>query len=302
MPLLQLPNNITINYRLEGEGPETVVLVNGLADDLVTWAAQVPALLKAGFRTGIMDKMFSRFFPASDPKKGKAACFDNRGIGASSSPPGPYSAIMLATDVRALILSLNVTRYHLLGVSMGGMIAQAYVLQYAAGKQRTAPPPLSVTLACTYAAPGPFCTRMFALWADMARAMGVPAVMRDVTLWAFTLDFFRTPERAAELREVETAMEGLDMSLDAYLAQLAVIQDFDTTAVFEGLKKDVWAVPTLVLAGEEDVLIPTKLSEELARMIEEAEWRTVRGGHGCMWEFPDAFNEAVVTFLKRHSQ
>ncbi|TKA73110.1 hypothetical protein B0A49_06350 [Cryomyces minteri] len=195
MPLLQLPNNITINYRLEGEGPETVVLVNGLADDLETWAVQVPALLKAGFRegwsvwgatetgeeqnadrgrkfgTGLMDKMFSRFFSASDPKKGKAACFDNRGIGASSSPPGPYSAIMLATDVRALILSLNVTQYHLLGVSMGGMIAQAYVLEYAIGKQRTAPSPLSVTLACTYAAPGPFCTRMFALWADMAQIL-----------------------------------------------------------------------------------------------------------------------------------
>ena len=75
-----------------------------------------------------------------------------------------------------------------------------------------------MTLACTYAAPGPFCSRMFAMWADLAPKMGVPFVMRDVTLWAFTVPFFA--ERADDAAEFEAAMAGLAMSVDAYLAQL----------------------------------------------------------------------------------
>ncbi len=59
---------------------------------------------------------------------------------------------------------------------------------------------------------------MFAMWADIARDMGVPTVMRDVTLWAFTLDFFR--EREDELAEFETAMAELAQPLHAYLGQL----------------------------------------------------------------------------------
>jgi pimeloyl-ACP methyl ester carboxylesterase len=111
--------------------------------------------------------------------------------------------------------------YHLVGVSMGGMISQEYALAYA-GDLR------SLTLCCTYAAPGPFCSRMFKLWQDMAPVMGVPAVMRDVTLWAFTQDFFLTQE--ATLKEFEVAMAALDQPVDVYLSQLNSIQTHDTRA------------------------------------------------------------------------
>jgi len=128
--------------------------------------------------------------------------FDNRGIGASSKPAGPYSSRMLADDAKALVDSLGITGFHLMGVSMGGMIAQEYALAYP-GDLR------SVAFACTYAAPGPFCSRMFAMWADMAPVLGVPFVMRDVTLWAFTVPFFE--QRTAELAEFETEMRFLDL-------------------------------------------------------------------------------------------
>ena len=84
--------------------------------------------------------------------------------------------------------------------------------------------------------------------------------MRDVTLWAFTLDFFRTREN--ELAEFETGMRYMTMPVPAYLAQLAVIQAHDTTDRLGAL-----AVPTLVLAGEQDILIPTALSHELAGLV-----------------------------------
>jgi 3-oxoadipate enol-lactonase len=260
-------NGIDINYRLAGDGAETIVLVNGLADDLETWAYQEEALTGAGYRLLL---------------------FDNRGVGATSKPAGPYSSRMMADDAKALADHLGITGFHLIGVSMGGMIAQEYALAYP-GDLR------SVTLACTYAAPGPFCSRMFAMWADAAQVLGVPFVMRDVTLWAFTVEFFET--RQEELAEFETAMRYMDQPLPAYLAQLAVIQQHDTTARLGGV-----TTPTLVLAGEQDILIPVSLSRELHQAIPGAQWQTVKGGHACLWEHPDSFNEAVLDFVRRHGK
>jgi 3-oxoadipate enol-lactonase len=260
-------NDVELNYKLEGDGEETIVLINGLADDLETWAGQMDDLLTAGYRV---------------------LRFDNRGIGASSKPAGPYSSPMLADDAKALVDSLGVTGFHLMGVSMGGMIAQEYALAYP-GDLR------SVTFGCTYAAPGPFCSRMFAMWADLAPVLGVPFVMRDVTLWAFTVGFFE--QRGAELAEFETAMRYLDQPVHAYLAQLAVIQQHDTT---ERLGRV--ATPALVLAGEEDILIPVSLSRRIHDAIPGSEWATTRGGHACVWEHPAEFNQTFLDFVRRHGK
>ena len=257
----------TVHYRLEGAGDETIVLVNGLADDLETWAFQMDDFLAAGYRV---------------------LRFDNRGVGGSDKPAGPYSSRLLADDAKALVDYLGVTDFHLLGVSMGGMIAQEYALAYPADLR-------SVTLGCTYAAPGPFCSRMFAMWADLAPVMGVPFVMRDVTLWAFTVPFFE--RRGAELAEFETGMRYLDQPVHAYLAQLAVIQDHDTTARLGEI-----TTPSLVLAGAEDILIPVALSRRLADGVAGSEFATTPGGHACLWEHPAPFNEAFLAFIKRHGK
>ncbi|MEW9531953.1 alpha/beta fold hydrolase [Microbispora sp. NPDC049125] len=259
-------NGITINYELEGDGPETVVLVNGLADDLETWAYQVPALLDAGLRV---------------------LRFDNRGIGASDKPAGPYTSRLLADDAKALVDHLGLTGIHLAGVSMGGMIAQEYALAYPGDLK-------SLTLACTYAAPGPFCSRMFSLWADMALDMGVPAVMRDVLLWAFTVPFFE--ERPEEAAEYDAGMAQLSMPVEAYLAQLNVIQTHDTTSRLAEI-----TAPTLVVAGEEDILIPVRLSRRLHEAVPDARWATVPGGHACLWETPEPFNTTLIDFVRAHA-
>jgi 3-oxoadipate enol-lactonase len=246
MPVARV-NDIELNYKLEGDGEETIVLVNGLADDLETWVLQMDDLLAAGYRV---------------------LRFDNRGIGASSKPAGPYSSRMLADDAKALVDELGVTGFHLMGVSMGGMIAQEYALAHP-GDLR------SVTFACTYAAPGPFCSRMFAMWAEMAPVLGVPFVMRDVTLWAFTVPFFE--QRGEELAEFEIAMRYMDQPVHAYLAQLAVIQQHDTAGRLGQV-----STPALVLAGEQDVLIPVSLSRRIHEGIPGSEWATTGGGHACL--------------------
>ena len=72
MPTAQV-NGITINYEIDGPdtSKETIVLINGLADDLQSWAFQIPALVDAGFRV---------------------LRFDNRGIGKTDRPAGPYTS------------------------------------------------------------------------------------------------------------------------------------------------------------------------------------------------------------------
>ncbi len=266
MPLASV-NGIHINYRLDGNGKETIVLVNGLADDLDTWAFQVGDLVGAGYRV---------------------LRFDNRGIGRTDRPAGPYTSRLMADDTKALVDHVGITNFHLLGVSMGGMIAQEYALAYPDDLR-------SLTLACTYAAPGPFCSRMFAMWADAAPVLGVPFVMRDVTLWAFTTEFFAG--RPDELAGFETAMRYMDQPVPAYLAQLAVIQNHDTTGRLHQI-----AVPALVLAGEQDILIPVALSRELHEAIPGSDWQTVSGGHACLWEYPASFNQAVLEFVRRHGK
>ena len=126
---------------------------------------------------------------------------------------------------------------------------------------------------------------MFAMWADIAKKISVPFVMRDVALWAFTGPFFE--DASGDAAEFAAAMASLDHVLEAYLAQLAVIQKHDATDRLGQIK-----VPTLVLAGEEDILIPVRLSKKLQQAIPGAKWKTVPGGHACMWETPDPFNAA----------
>jgi 3-oxoadipate enol-lactonase len=257
--------DIEINYQLEGDGDETIVLINGLADDLETWVLQIDDLVGAGYRV---------------------LRFDNRGVGKTSAPPGPYTSRMLADDAKGLVDQLGLSNFHLMGVSMGGMIAQEYALAYQDDLK-------SLTLACTYAAPGPFCSRMFSMWADMARPLGVPFIMRDVTLWAFTVPFFE--EREEEAKEFEAEMAAMPMPVEAYLAQLNVIQKHDTTGRLDSIR-----VPTLVLAGEEDILIPVRLSKRLQESIPSAAWATSKGGHACMWEHPQEFNATFLGFVNEH--
>jgi 3-oxoadipate enol-lactonase len=136
---------------------------------------------------------------------------------------------------------------------------------------------------------------MFAMWELMAPVNGVPFIMRDVTLWAFTVPFFE--ERGEDAAEFETAMRYMDQPVHAYLAQLAVIQQHDTTARLGQLR-----VPSLVLAGEQDILIPVSLSRRLADQVPGAEWATAKGGHACLWEHPAEFNQAFLEFIKRHGR
>ncbi|KAK7893956.1 hypothetical protein LTR67_006657 [Exophiala xenobiotica] len=267
-----------------------IILVNGLADPQTTWSAQVSAFTSAGYTV---------------------LTYDNRGIGLSSRPSSNVSGADerwttedMASDLRALVTTvvLDIPRqpYHILGISMGGMIAQTYALNYCGSMSPSEEQEklLCLTLCCTYAAPGPFCSRMFNLWGDMARQMSVSDVMRDVLLWCFTPEWFADPAHQNELAEIEGEMAKTDeeMGLPAYLAQLNVITSFDSRKHVHKLGGRAFDVNVLV--GERDVLIPNVLSRELADLVEGSNWIVTEGGHACNWEYPEEFNEKVLQGLK----
>ena len=189
----------------------------------------------------------------------------------------------MAEDAHGLVEALGLERFHLLGTSMGGMIAQEYAIAHA---DRL----LSASFCNTYAYPGPFCLRMFAIWRDAVPHLGVGFTQRDVVLWAFTTDFFE--EREAELLEIEGYMAANPMAEAPYLAQLSSIETHDTRGRLGAV-----TCPALTLVGEQDLIIYPKLSRRLHEELPSSTWGETRGGHACLWEYPDAFNAAVLGFL-----
>src|ERR1700689_3827214 len=156
MPVLRA-NGLDIHYRVTGDGPDTALLINGVGGDLEGWAMQVDPLVAAGLRV---------------------ITFDNRGIGRSSFPPGPYTSREMAADTRALATTLGLTQFHLVGVSMGGLIAQEYALSYPEDLR-------SVVLANTYAKPDAYTRAAFDTWAQVAESGGMALMMRQQAPWVF---------------------------------------------------------------------------------------------------------------------
>jgi 3-oxoadipate enol-lactonase len=253
---------VELAYEWHGEGDETLVLVNGLADTKETWEAQLPA--------------FSERY--------RVLAFDNRGVGGSDIPPGPYTTAQMAADLHGLVDALGLQRFHLVGTSMGGMIAQEYAIAHA---DRL----LSAAFCNTYAWPGPFCLRMFACWRDLVPAMGVGFTQREVVLWAFTTDFFE--RREDELREIEAYMAANPQPAEPYLAQLSAIETHDTRGRLGAV-----TCPVLTLVGDEDLIIYPELSRRMHEELPNSTYADTRGGHACLWEYPHEFNTMVLRFLE----
>ena len=156
MPTIRV-SDLEIDYRIDGDGDETLVLVNGLADTKESWAAQVPAFAE----------------------RYRVVSYDNRGVGGTTVTAGPYTTAQMADDLHGLADALDLDRFHLLGTSMGGMIAQEYAIAHADRLR-------SVRCATPTRRPGPYCLRMFQLWRELVPHLGVGFTQREILLWAFT--------------------------------------------------------------------------------------------------------------------
>jgi 3-oxoadipate enol-lactonase len=210
--------------------------------------------------------------------------YDIRGHGGSSATPGDYSLALLAQDAVALLDHLGIGQVHYVGLSLGGMIGQQLGAWHG---ERLASLALCAT---TSGAPK-------ASWdarVREARAVGVaPLAETTVDRWV-TPSFKREqPELMAKMRAMV-----LGTSLDGYAGSAAAIRDMELAAVLHRI-----AVPTLVVAGEEDTSTPLPVLEQIARAIPGAQLLTVaKAAHMPTLERPDLCNPALERFLLTYSR
>jgi pimeloyl-ACP methyl ester carboxylesterase len=266
---------IELFYEEHGAG-DPLLLIMGFATDSTAWLFQIPEFAQR-FRT---------------------ITFDNRGVGRSSKPAGPYTIHQMADDALGLLDRLEVGRAHVLGLSMGGMIAQELVLRH---PERVR----SLILAATYPEPDEETerTRQFTLDQMGGRVAASGEVQIDLTALnplllfqhllplVFSQEFIAT--QLPKLMQLFGGALQYGFSMEAILGQMQALMGHKATDRLHRIP-----VPTLVVTGDADRLIPPANSDILAANIPGARLVKVPGGtHGFNIEQPAAFNRTVLDFL-----
>jgi len=241
---------------------EPVLLVQGLGTDSRGWALQRMA--------------FGRRY--------RCYAVDNRGVGRSGRPPGPYDLSEMARDALAVLDAEGIDRAHVIGASMGGVIAQIIAVLH---PERVR----SLVLACTSCRHHAWRRELFQEWADAVEAGGISALGTDAMRWLIGPRLRKRFGMWVNL----LARIVLQQPRETFVAQVQAILDASDELRFE--LQHVTA-PTLVITGSQDSLTPIGDAEELAEMIPHARLVELRGAaHGLMVEAPNAFNAAVLDFL-----
>ena len=240
----------------------------------------VPVLLIMGL--GYPSDMWHRTRPVLAAHY-QTIALDNRGIGRSDVPPGPYPIALMASDAAAVLDAAAIESAHIFVVSMGGMIAQEFALQY---PQRVR----SLILGCT--------------------AAGGPTVVRaeaEATQMLVTRDQM-SPEQAAEaavpfIYDFATPRERMDQDWairrpwfprpEAYRAQLEGILAWEAYS-----RLDRIAAPTLVIHGERDRLVPPGNGKLIAERIPGAQLVMIpHASHLFLTDQTEQAHRTILEFL-----
>ncbi len=259
-------NGQELYFEIHGKGPP-LVLVMGIGYDATLWTlAQVPGLSQ-------------RF---------QVVIFDNRDVGRSSIATGPYTIADMADDVAALMDALDIKRAHVLGLSMGGMIAQEFALRHAGRLHR-------LVLSGCGAAPArsvfdPIRTWN---WVKAADKTGEVFACQQFT-WLFSDAFRRNKEAVQQTISLLTSNPH-PVGPEAYNRQAQAYLRYDALDRLTDLR-----APTLVIVGEQDLLTPPWICREVADRIPGSQFEIIKGdgsSHVVPIERPDEFNHLVTRFL-----
>ncbi|MGQ9733861.1 MAG: alpha/beta hydrolase [Candidatus Bipolaricaulia bacterium] len=263
-------NGIEIYYEVHGPaGGEPLVLIAGLGYDHWMWHKMVP---------GLAEHL-------------RVIVFDNRGVGKTDRPPGPYTAQLLAEDTAGLLRALGVDCAAILGHSMGGFVAQALVL--------SRPELVSkLILASTnFGGPRhiPITQEAMAVLTDMS-GDPIERLRRGIVISTAPGFAERQPELVREWLDYRVR-NPLDPA--SYQAQMAIgLALLSEAASFEK-KLGAVRVPTLILFGEHDKVVPPGNAELLAKALPNSRVRILsNAGHFFPLEAPEAAIEAILEFLE----
>ncbi|MGE8218023.1 MAG: alpha/beta fold hydrolase [Stenotrophomonas maltophilia] len=263
MPLLTTPHG-ALHWLETAHEPAaaTVLLIHGLGGDAGFWGVE-QAALSAHFRV---------------------LAVDLRGSGQSARTRGALDIDDLADDVLAILDHLDVARAHVVGFSMGGVVAQALARRAPQRVER-------LVLAATFARTRPQARLFLQAVGEVYRNGATPRQVFNLVLpWLFSEAFFADPRAAPYLDYPEdTADEQTPQDWQRLLDAMCA---FDGRAQLSAI-----ALPTLVIAGDEDRLATPGDARQLADGIPGATLSVLRGGHLMNVESPEAFIEQLLRFL-----
>lgn len=265
MATIETSSGATIYYEEHGSG-EPLLCVMGLATDTLGWALQVPT--------------FS--------ERHRTVIFDNRDVGRSSMVTGPYEIADMARDALDLADAIGLESFHLLGVSMGGAIAQEIALA-APDRVRT------LTLTSTFARAGAWGRLLSQTWGARVREAPRERHVDELLLLNLSEELFEDPAKVEFARSL-MLNNPHPQDPEAFCRQLDASSRHDTLDQLSSL-----SMPTHVIGGERDILVPVWKSKEIAELIPGAKLTVLeKAPHGLNFERAQEYNELVLAFIAEH--
>jgi 3-oxoadipate enol-lactonase len=261
-------NGTNIYYEVHGQG-EPLVMIMGFGGGCRGWYFQVRA--------------FKKHY--------SVVTFDNRGIGKSDKATEPYTIGTMASDTLGLMDHLGIEKAHVLGMSLGSLVAQEIAIEHPERVDK-------LVLACASIGEtqeDDMHERMVQAFkvkegpdgVDL-RSVNFEEAMDTVVALSFNKRLYRmllTP-----MSKVYVKMIGVD----GHLSQIEAVMGYNTLDRLHRIK-----APTLVLTGTEDNIVPPKYSEQIASLIPNARLVKVEGGsHALNIEMRSRFNKEVLDFLQ----
>ncbi len=254
-------NGQRLYYEDHGEG-EPLLCVHGLSASTLGWLPQIPAW----------------------SERHRTIVFDNRDVGQSSRATADYEIADMRDDALALADALGLETFHLLGLSMGGAIAQEIALA-APERVRT------LTLCVTFGGGGAWGRTQGRLWSQRVAGMSREDRVDELMLLCFSEAFYENAEMVAFVRQALLA--GPEQEPDAFVRPLLATTRHEARDRLGALD-----LPVHVIGAEHDVLVPVWKSQELARLIPGARLTVLEAAaHGANLEFAEQFNASVLDFL-----
>ncbi len=257
MPTAKLAD-AEIYYEFRGnEAAPVVVLSNSLGTNLRMWDAQIAE--------------FTKHF--------RLLRYDTRGHGGSTVTPGPYSIPQLSNDVLHLLDTLNLSKVHFCGVSMGGMTGLYLGAHF--------PDRFHKIAACSTAAK----IGTEESWnarIDTVRRVGMKAIATAVLDRWFTQSY--RASHPGELTRMQGMLEAADP--EGYIANCAAVRDADLRPSLSGSK-----VPVLVISGTHDPGTPPAEGRYLTEHIPGSRFFELSASHICNIEAQIVFNREVLSFF-----
>jgi 3-oxoadipate enol-lactonase len=266
---IALKNHRT-EYQIQGEGPQTIVLVHGLSFDKAGW--------------GPFAEQLAKHF--------RVVSFDARGVGVADGVYANFTTKEMAADAIELIEKLQIKNPIVLGFSMGGMVAQHIGAMMKPGSLR------ALVLLSTAQRSSNRSSELLRLWRDMIIA-GVDRsiIYRDQFLWANEPAFFEKDGAVQETLDY-LFTNPAKQSTAGFVAQANACIAHDGEKACAAIPMNT---PTLILVGPEERVFSVADSERLSASIQQSKLIVLpAGGHNAWLEHPEEVGRLLIAALARH--